>query len=115
MLESESALPGMFGMKPTESRSSTATTDGPNESISVSILTKKVRFMSNIKMCLPRQPLFFVTKLAEFLKLLNAHGIDPEIVKQVFKQLFFFIGLSTFNNLLLRKGLCNWSKGLEIR
>jgi myosin-5 len=49
------------------------------------------------------------------LKLLNSHGIDPEIVNQIIKQLFFYIGSSTFNNLILRKGLCNWSKGLEIR
>ncbi|CAF0777038.1 unnamed protein product [Brachionus calyciflorus] len=54
-------------------------------------------------------------KLNEFLNTLNSHGVDPEIVNQIFKQLFFFIGATTFNNLILRKEMCNWSKGIELR
>jgi myosin-5 len=30
-------------------------------------------------------------------------------------QLFYFIAANTFNNLILRKEMCNWSKGIEIR
>jgi myosin-5 len=29
--------------------------------------------------------------------------------------LFYFIGANTFNNLILRKEMCNWSKGINIR
>jgi myosin-5 len=56
-----------------------------------------------------------IKKLTEFLNILNSHGVDPEIVNQIFKQLFYFIGASTFNNLMLRKELCHWSKGIELR
>jgi myosin-5 len=56
-----------------------------------------------------------IKKLNEFLKILNSHGIDPEIVNQIFKQIFYFIGANTFNNLILRKEMCHWSKGIELR
>jgi myosin-5 len=56
-----------------------------------------------------------IKKLTEFLNILKSHGLDPEIVNQIFKQLYFFIGATTFNNLLLRKDMCNWSKGMELR
>jgi myosin-5 len=56
-----------------------------------------------------------IKKLNEFLNILKSHGLDPEIINQIFKQLFFFIGATTFNNLLLRKEMCNWSKGIELR
>ena len=56
-----------------------------------------------------------IKKLSEFLNILNSHGVDPEIVNQIFKQLFYFIGANTFNNLILRKEMCHWSKGIELR
>lgn len=56
-----------------------------------------------------------IKKLNEFLNILNSHGVDPEIVNQIFKQLFYFIGANTFNNLVLRKEMCHWSKGIELR
>ncbi len=56
-----------------------------------------------------------IKKLTEFLNMLNSHGVDPEIVNQIFKHLYYFIGATTFNNLILRKEMCNWSKGIELR
>lgn len=58
---------------------------------------------------------YLLKKLTEFLNVLNSHGVDPEIVSQIFKQLFFFISANTFNNLILRKEMCHWSKGIELR
>lgn len=43
------------------------------------------------------------------------HGIDSEIIAQIYKQLFYFICASALNNLLLRNDLCHWSKGMQIR
>ena len=43
------------------------------------------------------------------------HGTDPELIKQVVKQQFYIIGACTLNNLLLRKDMCSWSKGMQIR
>ncbi|XP_058794767.1 unconventional myosin-Va [Phymastichus coffea] len=48
-------------------------------------------------------------------KTLQYHGVDPEIIVQIFKQLFYFMCASALNNLLLRNELCHWSKGMQIR
>ncbi|XP_024227627.1 unconventional myosin-Va isoform X2 [Bombus impatiens] len=48
-------------------------------------------------------------------KTLQYHGVDPEIVVQLFKQLFYFMCASALNNLLLRNELCHWTKGMQIR
>ncbi|XP_028257130.1 unconventional myosin-Va isoform X8 [Parambassis ranga] len=60
--------------------------------------------------------------LDSILRQLNAfhstmcqHGTDPELIKQVVKQQFYIIGAVTLNNLLLRKDMCSWSKGMQIR
>nr|XP_020447980.1 unconventional myosin-Va isoform X1 [Monopterus albus] len=60
--------------------------------------------------------------LDSILRQLNAfhstmcqHGTDPELIKQVVRQQFYIIGAVTLNNLLLRKDMCSWSKGMQIR
>nr|XP_057944985.1 unconventional myosin-Va isoform X3 [Doryrhamphus excisus] len=60
--------------------------------------------------------------LDSILRQLNAfhstmcqHGTDLELIKQVVKQQFYIIGAVTLNNLLLRKDMCSWSKGMQIR
>ncbi|XP_068711585.1 unconventional myosin-Va-like isoform X2 [Montipora foliosa] len=53
--------------------------------------------------------------LTDFLAILNSHCVDPEIIKQVFRQLFYNIGANMMNNLLLRKDMCHWSRGMQIR
>ena len=87
------SLPGMEDAKPNGLRGS-SNEETKKEKITIDVLIKK---------------------LTEFLKILNSHGVDPEIVNQIFKQLFFYIGSNTFNNLILRKEMCHWSKGIEIR
>lgn len=42
-------------------------------------------------------------------------GLDPAIILQVFKQLFYMINAVTLNNLLLWKDLCSWSTGVQLR
>ena len=94
MLEQES-LPGMRDTKPNRARPNGSSNDQKsNERFTIDSLIKK---------------------LNEFLNILNSHGVDPEIVNQIFKQLFYFIGANTFNNLILRKEMCHWSKGIELR
>ena len=46
---------------------------------------------------------------------MSVHGVDKEIINQVFKQIFYYIGASALNNLLLRKEMCHWSRGMQIR
>lgn len=54
-------------------------------------------------------------QLNTFHSIMCQHGMDPELIKQVVKQMFYIIGAVTLNNLLLRKDMCSWSKGMQIR
>jgi len=54
-------------------------------------------------------------ELTGFHRTLILHGIDQEIIIQVFRQLFYYICASSLNNLLLRRDLCHWGKGMNIR
>ncbi|KAG8180737.1 hypothetical protein JTE90_004694 [Oedothorax gibbosus] len=54
-------------------------------------------------------------ELGAFYKVLSIHGVDPELITQVYKQLFYFICAGALNNLLLRKDMCHWTKGMQIR
>ncbi|XP_056002833.1 unconventional myosin-Va-like isoform X5 [Ostrea edulis] len=53
--------------------------------------------------------------LNKYSQNLSQHAVDPELIKQVFRQLYYYIGSNALNNLLLRKDMCNWSKGMQIR
>lgn len=86
MLESD-----MAGLAPTKSRSGV---DGEGRSISIESLIKQ---------------------LSTYLTTMNRHGMDPEVIRQVVKQSFYLITASTINNILLRKDMCHWSKGVQIR
>ncbi|XP_076683864.1 unconventional myosin-Va-like isoform X2 [Andrena cerasifolii] len=54
-------------------------------------------------------------ELTSVYKTLQHHGVDAEIVVQLFKQLFYFMCASALNNLLLRNEFCHWAKGMQIR
>ncbi|XP_029431749.1 unconventional myosin-Va isoform X2 [Rhinatrema bivittatum] len=56
-----------------------------------------------------------IRQLNAFHSVMCQHGMDPELIKQVVKQMFYIIGATTLNNLLLRKDMCSWSKGMQIR
>nr|CAI5827729.1 unnamed protein product [Callosobruchus analis] len=54
-------------------------------------------------------------ELTHFYKILTLYAVDGHLISQIFKQVYYFICASSLNNLLLRRELCNWSKGLQIR
>ena len=54
-------------------------------------------------------------RLSQFHTTMCQHGMDSELIKQVVRQQFYIIYAVTLNNLLLRKDMCSWSKGLQIR
>ncbi|XP_037395629.1 unconventional myosin-Va isoform X5 [Pygocentrus nattereri] len=56
-----------------------------------------------------------IRQLNSFHSIMCQHGTDPELIKQVVKQQFYIVGAVTLNNLLLRKDMCSWSKGMQIR
>ncbi|XP_077421039.1 unconventional myosin-Va isoform X3 [Vanacampus margaritifer] len=92
MLEHET-IQGVSGVKPTGLRKRTSSMADEGTYTLDSILRQLNAFHST--MCL--------------------HGTDPELIKQVVKQQFYVIGAVTLNNLLLRKDMCSWSKGMQIR
>lgn len=56
-----------------------------------------------------------IRQLSQFSSIMRDHGLDPEIVGQVIRQLFHNINAITLNNLLLRKDVCSWSTGMQLR
>ncbi|KAM9841203.1 unconventional myosin-Vb [Aulostomus maculatus] len=96
MLESESIL-SLAGVKTMgyRNRSSSMDTDGGGSS-------------SYTLQALIRQ-------LSQFHGIMRDHGLDPEIIGQVVRQLFHCINAITLNNLLLRKDVCSWSTGMQLR
>ncbi|XP_022624059.1 unconventional myosin-Vb isoform X1 [Seriola dumerili] len=96
MLESES-IPSLAGVKPMgyRNRSSSMDTDaGGPSSYTLEAL---------------------IRQLGQFHAIMRDHGLDPEIVGQVVRQLFHCINAVTLNNLLLRKDVCSWSTGMQLR
>ncbi|XP_075041827.1 unconventional myosin-Vb isoform X1 [Mixophyes fleayi] len=94
MLENES-IQGLSGVKPTGYRKrSSSMVDGGDNSYSLEAVIRQLNIFNNT-MC--------------------EHGLDPEIIQQVFKQLFYMINAVALNNLLLRKDICSWSTGMQLR
>ncbi|CAI7991817.1 Unconventional myosin-Va, partial [Geodia barretti] len=54
-------------------------------------------------------------ELSAILEVLQAHRLPCEIVTAVTKQIFYTIHAFLLNNLLLRRDMCHWSKGIQIR
>lgn len=92
MLEYES-LQGISGLKPTGFRKRSSSIDDTDAYTMTSILQQLSYFYST--MC--------------------QNGLDPEIVRQAVKQLFYLVGAVTLNSLLLRKDMCSCRKGMQIR
>ncbi|XP_027900326.1 unconventional myosin-Va-like isoform X1 [Xiphophorus couchianus] len=91
MLEHE-AEQGVLGSKPTGLRKRSPSF--PDEALTVEVLLQRLSF---------------------FHTTMSQHGMDSDIIKQVVKQQFYIISAVTLNNLLLRKDMCSWGKGLQIR
>ncbi|XP_055009754.1 unconventional myosin-Vb isoform X2 [Boleophthalmus pectinirostris] len=96
MLESES-IPSLAAVKPTGYRNRSSSMDNDGTGPSSYTLDALIR------------------QLGQFHSIMGDHGLDPEIVGQVVRQLFHCINAVTLNNLLLRKDVCSWSTGMQLR
>ncbi|KAJ7335206.1 hypothetical protein JRQ81_013147, partial [Phrynocephalus forsythii] len=56
-----------------------------------------------------------IHQLNIFHSVMYDQGLDPEIIQQAIKQLFYMITAVALNNLLLRKDVCSWSTGVQLR
>ncbi|XP_068595561.1 unconventional myosin-Vc [Brachionichthys hirsutus] len=93
MLEHES-LQGISSMKPTGFRKRSNSTYEDSETHTISSI---------------------VQQLSVFHATVSQHGMPPILVAQAAKQLFFLIGATTLNNIMLRKDMCSCRKGMQIR
>ncbi|KAF7651726.1 hypothetical protein LDENG_00106440, partial [Lucifuga dentata] len=96
MLESES-IPSLAGVKPMGYRNRSSSMDNDGTGPSSYTLETLIR------------------QLGQFHSIMRDHGLDPEVVGQVIRQLFHCINAVTLNNLLLRKDVCSWSTGMQLR
>ncbi|OPJ70589.1 unconventional myosin-Vc isoform A [Patagioenas fasciata monilis] len=92
MLEYES-LQGISGLKPTGFRKRSSSIDNTDSYTMTSVLQQLSYFYST--MC--------------------QNGLEPELLKQAVRQLFFLIGAVALNSLFLRKDMCSCRKGMQIR
>ncbi|XP_076847079.1 unconventional myosin-Va isoform X2 [Brachyhypopomus gauderio] len=92
MLEQDT-IPGILGLKPTGLRKRTSSFPEEGSYTLGSI----------------------ISQLDSFHSTLVQHANDPDLIRQAVKQQFHIICAVTLNNLLLRKDMCSWSKGLQIR
>ncbi|KAM6294831.1 unconventional myosin-Va-like [Aegotheles albertisi] len=53
--------------------------------------------------------------LGSFRAALDRHRLAPSVGHQVLRQLLFLISGTTLNYLLLRKDMCSWSRGIQLR
>ncbi|KAM6902874.1 unconventional myosin-Vb [Xenentodon cancila] len=96
MLESES-IPSLAGVKPMGYRNRSSSMDTDADGPTSCTLQGLIR------------------QLNQFHSIMRDHGLDPEITGQVIRQLFHCINAITLNNLLLRKDVCSWSTGMQLR
>ncbi|XP_035247221.1 unconventional myosin-Vb isoform X3 [Anguilla anguilla] len=96
MLESES-IPSLAGVKPMGYRNRSSSMDCESGGPGGYTLEALIR------------------QLGQFHSTMGAHGLDPEISQQVVRQMFYCINSVTLNNLLLRKDVCSWSTGMQLR
>ncbi|XP_077441918.1 unconventional myosin-Vb isoform X2 [Vanacampus margaritifer] len=100
MLESES-IPSLAGVKPAgyRIRSSSVDKDGGGDGGRSGGYTLQA----------------LIRRLSLFDGVMREHGLDPEIAGQVVRQLFHCVNAVTLNQILLRKDVCSWSAGMQLR
>ncbi|XP_041082885.1 unconventional myosin-Vc-like isoform X2 [Polyodon spathula] len=93
MLEHES-LQGISSMKPTGFRKRSTSIYEDTEVYTISSILQQLGY---------------------FYSTMCQHGMDPELIKQAVKQLFYLITAVTLNSIFLRKDMCSCRKGMQIR
>jgi myosin heavy subunit len=53
--------------------------------------------------------------LGNCLQTFQTNRIEPRFVRQIFRQVFFFLNASIFNEIILRRDLCSSTKGMDIK
>ncbi|XP_071752785.2 unconventional myosin-Vc [Centroberyx gerrardi] len=93
MLEHES-LQGISSMKPTGFRKRSSSIYEDSETYTISSILQQ---------------------LSLFHSTMSQHGMEQGLIRQAVKQLFFLVGATTLNNMMLRKDMCSCRKGMQIR
>uniref|UniRef100_A0A8C4R4P1 Methyl-CpG binding domain protein 3b n=1 Tax=Eptatretus burgeri TaxID=7764 RepID=A0A8C4R4P1_EPTBU len=97
-------VPGMLENESFSSVCSTKPSGARRRTMSKSDLDSPAFTLSSILRCLTT----FCDTMAE-------HGMDPDVLGQTLRQAFYTLSAVTLNSLLLRRDLCSWNKGIQIR
>ncbi|KAK5867242.1 hypothetical protein PBY51_011753 [Eleginops maclovinus] len=62
-----------------------------------------------------RPSLLQLCLLSVFHSTMSQHGMEQCLIKQAVKQMFYLVGATTLNNIMLRKDMCSCRKGMQIR
>lgn len=78
------------------------------------IVSDSTRFFNNI---LPRsQPAFSMDDLLNFMnrihRTMKTYYVDPNVIEQVLTELLKLIGITTFNDLVMRRNFNSWKRGM---
>ncbi|CAO3658920.1 unnamed protein product [Rhizopus stolonifer] len=81
------------------------------------IASDSTRFFNNI---LPRsQPAFSMDDLLNFMnrihRTMNTYYVDPDVIEQVLTELLKLIGITTFNDLVMRRNFNSWKRAMQIQ
>lgn len=93
MLEHES-LQGISSMKPTGFRKRSNSIYEDSDTYTISSILQQ---------------------LSVFHSTMMQHGMEPCLINQAVKQIFYLVGATTLNNMMLRKDMCSCRKGMQIR
>lgn len=93
MLEHES-LQGISSMKPTGFRKRSNSIYEDSDTYTISSILQQ---------------------LSVFHSTMTQHGMEPDLIKQAIKQIFYLVCATTLNNMMLRKDMCSCRKGMQIR
>ncbi|CAF1195283.1 unnamed protein product, partial [Didymodactylos carnosus] len=56
-----------------------------------------------------------IKQLTDYHKVLQMYFVEPAIIQQLFKQIFYIVNAQALRGLLVRSDCCNWNKALQIR
>ncbi len=62
-----------------------------------------------------RQIKLTVTYFSQILTTFQQYFVPVALVKTIFQQIFLYIDSTLFNEIILRRDLCSWSQGMELK
>ncbi len=56
-----------------------------------------------------------VNYLSGLLSTFQQYFVPVKLVRNIYKQIFMYLDAALFNEIILRRDLCTWSQGMELK